>query len=154
MNNNLFYLLTLCSFFSFSQEVKHTNIIGTWELIETINTHKINIGELIIHGNEQEKKEFDSIQNILEKKEKEDPRITKWHFIIEEKFLYEYRFEYGTKFKSKIINNTIYKFNKPFYKVVSLKNDTLKLKEYKKNTISVFKKVKTDLSDFKILSEY
>ncbi|MBW1296277.1 hypothetical protein [Aquimarina litoralis] len=141
----------------FGQNIEKKEVIGTWELIETIDVNptnnNIDIGELIIHD-EKENADYDSIQKLIEKRKKEDPRITKWHYVFQEKYFLEYRFEYGGKFKSKIVNDIIYKFGKPFYRIKSVKNDTLKLEEYEEGTIKVLKKVHTDLSDFEILGEY
>lgn len=157
----ILYLVLFMTSYSFCQNNKNSNVFGTWELVETLNVidSNIDIGELIIYDEEEKpiKKDnpiCDSIQKNREQLEKEDPRITKWHYIFEEKYFYEYRFELGGKFKSKIVNNIIYKFNVPFYEIESLSQDTLKLKEYKSGAILVLKKVDTDLSDFKIMSEY
>ncbi len=155
MDIKILYLLIILTSYSFSQEVKKSDVIGTWELLETVSlsNQNIDIGELVLE-NEDGKPKYDSIKKIIEKRKKKDPRITKWHYIIGEKYLFEYRFEYGSKFKSKIINNSIYKFDEPFYRIESINGDTLKLMEYKSDDILVLKKVNTDLSDFEILYEY
>ena len=112
----------------------------------------INVGELQL-TNEQDKKDHDSIQNIRKKGESEDSRITKWHYIFQEDSFYEYRLEIGFKFDSKILDNKIHKFNKRFYKVLSLESDTLKISELKSKKTLILKKVKTNLSDLKVISE-
>ena len=57
-------------------------------------------------------------------------------------------------FRSKIINNFIYKSDKPCYEIISIKDDTLKLKELKNNVVRILKKVDVNLDDFKIVSEH
>jgi len=156
MKNRILYLLLLFSYYSFSQEIKEkeNDVLGTWELINTLNQPKINIGQLMVYKDEKEKSEYDSIQEVIKKRKKADPRITKWHYVIEQEYLYEYRFEYGSKFTSKIINNFIYKSGKPCYEIISIKDDTLKLKELKSNVVRILKKVDVNLDDFKIMSEH
>lgn len=154
MRKGILYLLLLFSLYSFSQEIKENDIIGTWELINTLNQSEINIGQLTVYGDEKEKSAYDSIHKVIEKREKEDHRKTKWHYVIGKEVLYEYRLEFGSKFRSRIINNFIYKFDKPFYEIISLKEDTLKLREHKSDVVRILKKVNVNLDDFKILSEH
>ncbi|WP_027391800.1 hypothetical protein [Aquimarina latercula] len=154
MAKQVLYILLLLISYSYAQKPEKSELIGTWELIEEISDKpKINIGQLEINETEEERRKTDSIQKVIEKRKLEDPRITKWHYVIEKKYLYEYRFEYGSKFRSKIINNSIYKFDKPFYEIISLNKDTLKLKEYSSKIVRVLKKVDVNLDDFEILSE-
>jgi hypothetical protein len=153
MKRKIFLIVVLLlSFNSFSQ--KKEDIFGTWELISTLNVPKTNIdiGELVLEDEEDVPK-LDSIQKALEQRKIDDPRITKWHYIFEKDYLYEYRYEIGGKFRSKIFNNSIYKFNQPFYEIISLKGDTLELREIHSKVIRILRKVDTDLSDFVILPE-
>ncbi len=154
MNKNILYLLILITYCSFSQKTEQANVIGTWELIETVNKPELNIdvGELQL-TNKQNEKTHNSIQNIRKRQESEDPRITKWHYIFEKDCFYEYRLEIGFRFDSKILDNKIHKFNRPFYKILSLESDTLKISELKSKKTLILKKVKTNLDDFKVVSE-
>ncbi|MBQ4805543.1 hypothetical protein J8L88_21955 [Aquimarina sp. MMG015] len=153
MTKNILCLLILITYSSFSQETQQTNVIGTWELIEMVNDKELNvdIGKLKL-TNEQNEKTLDSTLIIRKNAESKDLRITKWHYIFQEDCFYEYRLEIGFKFDSKILNDKIHKSNRPYYKILSLESDTLKISELESKKTLILKKVKTDLSDLKVIS--
>ncbi len=151
-NHVVLYFLVLFTFCSCAQGNKNLDIIGTWEMLEmkTNNSNQIDVGELVLN-NSQIPSSDDSIKRIIEETKAKDLRFTKWYYFFDKEYFYEYRLGVGWKFKSKIKEGNIYKFEKPYYKILSLKNDTLKIKEYSDGKTLTLKKVNTSLEGLKIV---
>ncbi len=152
-NHKLFYLLILFTLSSCAQEKGTINVIGTWEMLEMVSTQEteIDIGELVING--EDPSVTDSINKVIQKIQKEDPRLTKWYYIFDKDKMLEFRLGIGGKFKSKIDKNYIYRFGKPFYKIVSIKNDTLTIKEIHNDKTLIMKRVNVNLGGLKIITD-
>lgn len=120
--------------------------------ILNIENNQIDIGELVLENNKSS--ELDSIKRAREAEEKKDPRLTKWYYVFNQNYFYEYRLGVGWRFESKIIKNNIYKFDKPFYEILSLKGDTLEIKEHLSKKSLLLKRVNTNLDGLEIISEH
>jgi len=137
--------------YTYSQNSDNKSIIGTWEMaIVDSEESKIDVGELIIYDDKLAKR-VDSIQQIRLKKEKADPRLTKHYYKFDTESFYQYILGDGFGYKSRITNDIIFISGVPFYKILSLKEDSLKLEGINNNQILVLKRVKTSLEGLKII---
>lgn len=144
------YLLLSFTFCCCAQKKEYIDVLGTWQMLNVQNNSQIDIGELVLEGDDLS--ETDSIKKIRGGVvAKRDPRLTKWYYVFNKEGFYEFRLGVGWYFKSRISKNNIYKYDKPFYEILSLKNDTLRIRENQSEKVLLLKRVNTDLGGVEII---
>ncbi|QCX00943.1 hypothetical protein FGM00_12785 [Aggregatimonas sangjinii] len=143
----LFLLLLILLVFCSCEENAKSEIIGIWDYSRPIK--------------EQLKIEFDDDTENQLKYSKASKIWTKYedegfeHFYLEfeeQGKLVEYKAGMAFKFDYKISNDTIFKDNEPFYRIVQLTRDSLTLKYLYSDKPTIYSKVEIDLSSHELMN--